>query len=174
MYFENVWKLIADNSGIIIALCALVLTIWQAFLTRTHNKLTVKPYLTTWSTMAGNEDFYQVDLMNNGVGPALIQSFRVYVDNQELLGTESDLIDTAIKMLFSQSGYDSHNAFLSKGYMMAANDRHELIKIKFSNPNVPRVEEVENAYKRIRIVIEYVSIYNDKYAFDSSNYSLLN
>ncbi len=168
------WEIVAGISGSIIALCALGLTIWQAFLSRKHNKLTVKPYLTTWSTILADEYFYQIDLMNNGVGPALIQSFRVFIDNEELSGTESELIDRAIKMLFPKTGYNSYNSFLSKGYMMAAKDKHELIKIKFSDISKLKFEDVEHAYKRIRILIEYESIYNEKHIFDSSNYSLLN
>ena len=168
------WEVITGISGSVIALCALVLTIWQAIVARKHNKLTVKPYLTTWSTILAENYFYQVDLINNGVGPALIKSFKVFVDNKELSGTHAGSLDKAFQMLLPSVSYESYNSFLINGYVTAAKDKHELIKIKFSDISAPKFEDVEQAFKRIRLFIEYESIYNEKHLFDSSNYSLLN
>ena len=83
-------------------------------------------------------------------------------------------MDKAIRMLFSNHHYDAYNSFLSKGYMMSANDKHALIRIQFLEPTIPKFEDVELASKKLRIVIEYESIYNQTQMYDSDNYRILN
>lgn len=58
--------------SIIIALAALLATLWQARATCTHNKLSVKPILNTEED--GHPDRpIKLTLHNKGVGPALIK-----------------------------------------------------------------------------------------------------
>ena len=75
--------IIGISSGII-ALCALIFAIWQGYETRKHNKLTYRPHLTTWQFYNSEKRLYSLTLKNNGLGPALIQSFIVKVDGKEL------------------------------------------------------------------------------------------
>jgi hypothetical protein len=174
MCFENIWNLITDNSSSIVAISALALTIWQAHITRQHNKLSVAPYLTTWSNADGENGFYSIEIMNNGIGPALIKAFQVFVDGVEIKGNESELVEKATKKLFSNYEYQSANCFLSNGYMMAEKNRHEIFSIKFIGQKKLNYKEYKQTIERARLVIEYESIYKDKFIYDSDKFSLLN
>ncbi|MGB2833314.1 MAG: hypothetical protein WBC07_10210 [Methylotenera sp.] len=164
----------ADNSNTIIAISALVLTVWQGYITRQHNKLSVVPYLTTWSHADGENGFYSIEIMNNGIGPALIKAFQVFVDGIEIKGNESELVDKATKKLFGDFEYQSANCFLSSGYMMAEKNKHEIFSIKFIGQRKLNYQEYKQTIERARLVIEYESIYKDKFIYDSDKFSLLN
>jgi len=90
-----IWKLIAENSSSIIAICALIFTLWQLFVTRRHNELSVTPYLTTWSHIDND----------NGVGPALIKTFQVFVDERGIESQDLGLMEKTLEVLFPASVY---------------------------------------------------------------------
>lgn len=168
------WEAVAGFSSATIALCALGLTIWQACIQRRHNKLSVTPYLTTWSQNNFGYHRYQVQIMNNGVGPALIKKFQIYVDAQQVQGLHLELIRKSIKLLFPNYPYNLENSYLSDGYMMSPKEVRDLVVIQFLGPNLPAPEEIEHASKRIRILIEYESIYKEVFVYDSSAFKVMN
>jgi hypothetical protein len=77
-----------EHASTVIAICALALTVWQGIQTRKHNRLSCKPFLTTWIGKDLKNNFYSVDLINNGLGPAVIENFTIKVDD-ELFQIES-------------------------------------------------------------------------------------
>jgi hypothetical protein len=168
------WEAVAGISSAIIALCAFALTIWQASVQRQHNRLSVKPYLTTWSHR-DDKGLLKIDVLNNGIGPALIKVFKVYVDSHEVNGQDLDIIRNAVQILFANYNYEvSYNSFLSEGYMMSAKEVRCLVAINFLGPKYPAAEEIAHVQKRVKIYIEYESIYKEKDAYDSSKFELLN
>lgn len=173
MSFNVSWESVIAISSTLIALCALIATLWQACVARRHNRLSVTPYLTTWSH---NDDkgVYKVDILNNGIGPALIKTFQVFVDTHEIKGQDLEIIRKALKILFPNYEYSVYNSFLSEGYMMAPKEGRCLVNIQFTGQTVPALEEIEHATKRVKIVIEYESIYKVKFIYDSSKFKVLN
>lgn len=168
------WEAIAGISSAIIAFCAFALTIWQASVQRQHNRLSVKPYLTTWSHR-DDKGFLNVDVLNNGIGPALIKVFKVYVDTHEINGQDQEVIRKAVRILFVN--YDHvvpYSSYLSEGYMMSAKEVRCLARIEFIGQSYPTSEEIDHAGKRVKVYIEYESIYNDKFVYDSSEFEVLN
>jgi len=71
---------LVEVGALVTAVCALVATIWQAAITREHNKLSVRPVLTLYR----REIDGLIELKNNGVGPAIIQSLEIWKDGQEV------------------------------------------------------------------------------------------
>lgn len=78
------WDWIANNSGQYIAILAFFVTFAQAYYAREHNRVSVRPFLTTFTTRQFATDptgatilTYKASLMNCGLGPALIQDFTV-------------------------------------------------------------------------------------------------
>lgn len=57
----------------IIALCALFVSIWQVNLQRKHDRISMMPYL-EWNNGQDKEGFTWVKLKNKGFGPAVIES----------------------------------------------------------------------------------------------------
>jgi len=161
------WEAIAGFSSVIIAVCALGLTFWQAKITRRHNKLSVTPHLTTWTQSEQVTGRYSVEILNNGIGPALIKSFSVQVDGQPIGGERSEPIEKALKVLFSQYAFQSSQAYMGCGYMMSPKETRALVTIQFLGPRFPKQEEVDQAMKRARLLIEYESIYGSKHVLDT-------
>jgi hypothetical protein len=155
------WQVVTGISSSIIALCALIFTIWQGFQVRKHNKLSCRPYLTTWVDSDENKGFYAVVLMNNGLGPALIENFILKVDGKIIPGERAEPIEKALKILFPNHNYNSYHSFVSKGYSMAAKDKCILVSIQFTNPPFPAREFVEHAINRGDIEISYKSFYDE-------------
>src|SRR5688572_25280527 len=73
-------------SAVFIALLALTVTIWQAALTRRHNRLSVRPHLRIdWLVSdEGTDEKVSVVLSNNGLGPAIIKRFQWKIDGKPL------------------------------------------------------------------------------------------
>ena len=162
------WEAIAGVSSAIIALCAMGLTVWQACITRKHNRLSVTPHLTTWTHWDEAKNIYAIELLNNGIGPALINSFQIQVDGRPIIGEGNEPMEKALKILFPQYQYSSWQSFVSKGYMMSAKETRNLVTVQFHAEKLPKREEVEHATKRARVLIEYESIYKDKSTLDTS------
>ncbi|EDM65929.1 hypothetical protein PE36_08006 [Moritella sp. PE36] len=61
-----------------IALLAFALTIWQGFLTRKHNRLSVKPFLDfSWVNKPG--EGLRCEVLNLGTGPAFLNEIKFFV-----------------------------------------------------------------------------------------------
>ena len=161
------WEATGTFVGVIVALCALWLTISESRERRKHNRLSVKPYLTTWTTSEPESGHYLFDVVNNGIGPALIKSFQIYVDGIVVEGVGPKMIDNTLKKLFPNAGYTAKQSYLAPGYMMPANEKRPLVDVVSKRQGVPSPQDVEAAQKRIRLVIDYQSIYQDKYRYDS-------
>ncbi len=78
MKHENLQSLIA----ITIATLAVVISIWQGFEQRRHNRLSVKPLL-NFETVAHNQT-KTIRLSNDGLGPAIIKEFYVTMDGEKI------------------------------------------------------------------------------------------
>ena len=75
-----IWKFVGENAGETIAFSALGLAIWQGYIARRHNKLSVRPHLTFSSTFLDEAPHLTVDIKNNGLGTAIIMGYQVILD----------------------------------------------------------------------------------------------
>lgn len=144
-----------------IAVLALLATIWQACVTRKHNRLSVRPLLSTWNHAVPNG--YRIDLTNIGVGPALIDTFKIYVDGQKIDGKGTEPIHKAVKILFP-TGTPAilHSSYLAKGGALGAKEGITLVQIQFTPETLPTPEVFEHMQKRVKLLVTYKSIYEDK------------
>lgn len=161
------WEIVAAVSSAVIALCALFLAIWQGYQARKYNRISVTPHLTTWTHSDEKKNLYVIEVINNGIGPAVIQNFRMYVDGQLIQGEDSELVKKALKILFPNTNYNSHQSYFAKGYVMAEKEKRPLVAVAFHGENVPSPETVDHAMKRSRLVLEYQSMYGQSFCLDS-------
>lgn len=163
------WEIITGVSSVAIAICALGYTIWQGKQAQFHNKLLFRPHLTSWSHQNPDKGIYSVELMNNGLGPALIENFFIKVDGEVITGTRTESIEKAIKLLFPNTQYQSHQSYMGKGYSMAAKEKRTVLAIQFSKHTLQDEETVENAFKRAELIIEYKSFYEETFIYSSED-----
>jgi len=67
---------------IVISLCALGLTIWQGYITRKHNKLSVQPKLGTENELINGMFFYKIS--NKGLGTACVKKVDYFINGQAI------------------------------------------------------------------------------------------
>lgn len=145
-----------------IAVVALSVTVSQLSVIRKHNKLSVRPYLAFWEWHDGADNTYSLYLRNNGIGPAIITSFSVYVDQKRIDGRGDKALEKAVLILFKNSNVLVERAYVNKGYSMAANEKRRLIQLNLNAVTPPlTMVDLEQAQNRVRIVIEYESIYDE-------------
>jgi hypothetical protein len=162
------WQFITGVSSGIIALCALILSLYQGYQTRKHNRLSFKPHLTTWTNTNPEMGFYSVELINNGLGPALIEEFTVRVDGKVIDGRGAEPIEKGLKILFPAHEYVSHHGFVGKGYAMGPKQRCTIVAIQFSSTGIPSREIVEHAFKRGVLEVKYKSFYDELFRFSTA------
>lgn len=131
-----------DVAALVVAACALVVTVWQGVVTRKHNRLSVTPVLTLYR----REIDGLITVKNNGIGPALIISHEVYFRGEPL---EDDSFQNALPHLVD-SGH------LLPGAAIAPGDEVMLFKSATYVDN-SHVEVLQALNFRIK----YKSIYNE-------------
>ena len=70
---------LAASSAIVVALASLAITLYEASATREHDRMSVWPRLVQESSDSGGR--YDRTITNAGLGPALIKSFEVRLDD---------------------------------------------------------------------------------------------
>ncbi|MDC5857447.1 hypothetical protein [Vibrio europaeus] len=160
-------EVIISIASSVIALCALLFTVWQGVQTRKHNRISYKPHLTSWSHKEQQKGVFALDIINNGLGPAVIKKFTISVDGEALDGKGPALVESAVRRIFADKRYSAHYEFMGASYVMGAKDRCRVVVIKFEGTTVPTSDEVEQAIERARLEIHYESFYGDSFYFDS-------
>ncbi len=163
------WEIVTGVASSIIALCALVFSIWQGVQARKHNRISFRPHLTTWAHNEHLKGIYAVDLLNNGLGPALIKSFTIKVDGKKISGEGTEPIDKAVKILFPNEQFNAHYAYLGEKYAMGAKDKCRVVIIQFYGEKLPSNDYVEHTINRADLEVEYESFYGEKFFFNSAD-----
>jgi hypothetical protein len=151
-------EIIIAISSVVIAMCALGTTLWQGYLTRKHNRLTVKPISSFYVSLSKHEDKIGIKIENKGYGPLIFTAAKIS-KNGECYGLHDPKSMKLFEKLRSSHfhfNYPGINAVLapSESVWIVCSSEHkednELIKI------------MEDGIIGLSISIEYESIYGDK------------
>jgi hypothetical protein len=167
MLLSNQWNWLSSNAANVIALCALVATFWQAYISRKHNRLSVKPHIEIARGFNFKQQEYFVNILNNGIGPALITKIQFFVDGHEVNVQKSEVFNDIISEIFHLYRYKQHYLIISDSYMMKPNEEKEFMKIELLGSirkfPINNSDEIEQINSRINIEINYQSIYGEKF-----------
>jgi len=137
---------------LIIAISALVVSIWQVQMAQRHNKLSVKPYLRFQLSDSdfGDEDFnHQLRLINSGMGPAIINSIDYEVEGR----TTRDFVEALV--LSGVTGT------IGK-HFITTYDPGDVIEEKTQSV-LFGINDISKKSKTIRIKVVYESLYGDSF-----------
>ena len=149
---------------IIIALCALFLTIYQGDQTRLHNQLSVKPSL--FSSFYYNDKSAGYTLDSRGLGPAIIKWVEVQVDGQAR-GNWFE-VESALGLSVPSGSNGTHSNPYT-GIFLMPGDKMTLYAVGSEN----NIAYLRKNYERVRIKICYCSIYAEqdkKQCWQASNF----
>ena len=142
---------IQSGLALFIAILALAISLWQGFEERRHNRLTVKPLL-SFETISHNQT-KSIRLSNNGLGPAIIKGFYVYLDGQKV---DADIENPWLQVMNKRGleGQISQMWYLAETSILKPEQSYILL----SWPIEVRQD------LQIQVAIEYESIYNKSFS----------
>lgn len=150
-----------------VATIALISSVYQIFTTRRHNKLSVKPFLNFNREVHHESKHYKIELVNNGIGPAIITSYSIYFNSQPVT---VDILSDEMKFgkILELPGKTQFTVDLPpKNYILSCNDKILLFEVKTD----PLFEISHNdIFSKIKIELKYESIYKQKYSVNYSDF----
>ena len=138
-------------SSLCVAALAFAVTLWQGYLTRKHNRLSVQPRLRVSLQLGERPGIY---LQNVGFGPAVIIDFLIALE-----GSDAVSAFDALDML--ESPVPLNVNVLAKDDTIAPSEKITVLELKSSLPN-QNVMSVISEWARLYISIEYASLYGQK------------
>lgn len=160
-----------EIAAILVSACALFLTIYQAMAARKHNRITVRPHLTTFIDKHSSPDSRRVDvtLSNNGLGPAVIKSFEPLFNGSPTGATDSKSLEhfVADNLGLQIHPSPSYFSFLNPGYIMAADSEMKIASFAVVMSLSMKDEAIQSALSQFEIRITYQSLYEEDFVYDS-------
>lgn len=164
------------NPNTIIALTAVVVSIAAIIfsilynrkslnITRRHNKLSVEPILETNYTVGSDSVLCKLELVNKGLGPAIVKSIvyktqsRKYTNMAKLL--TSLYPDFVKEYLHGDSRYN----IMEGGITVSPGVDTPLFYLKPNKPNA--FKKIKNILRDVVVVIDYQTIYKDQKVFST-------
>ena len=168
-----------DRSGsTIIALCALAVSITTVLYTRYNARITALPHLHLhhgfdFAPVHATGGFYGLaatfvtKLINGGSGPGIITRYEAFAD-----GAPFDLNDNAqtTAVLSKVFGVETKATwyYVEEGCVAIPKDGViPALSFQCKVPNLEALGQVQLQIRRLRIRVEYQSLYGDKLLFDS-------
>mgnify|MGYP000754828852 CR=1 FL=1 len=156
-----------EVSSIVIAICALGLTIWQGWMTREHNRLSVQPAICSWAHQDENNAHYWIQ--NKGHGTAKISSFDFYVKGKK--ATTEELRQVIRQRIKNYGDNEIHIGIFESNSYFEKGEKVDLIKITTTN-NETKPVPFEAILDDCQLIVKYRSLYGGKeLVFNSEDYS---
>ena len=161
------FELVASILAMFIALCALVVSIWQGMETRKNYRLSVTPHLKMEDNFVPGAEMVGICISNKGIGPAILEKMTI-----RFLGKEYDYISDFkiffldfMKAMKVKNLEDFTFQILTEGIFIAP--REDLPIICLRNPN--NEEEALLFFQALfglSISIDYKSIYGESFVLN--------
>ena len=160
---------IGANAAAIIALCALFVATYQVVATRRHNRLSVRPHIeVTPNRTLDTLGRFAVTLRNNGLGPAIIESYEVTLDDKPIPLAESSVAEGMIAGLIKKP-LQQFSYFRILSNMAIAKDQEVvLLSITFGILSREEYDATIKLLDRLGARIKYRSMYREPFVYDSS------
>jgi len=146
----------------LIAVAALALALFEFHAIRKHNRFSVKPLL----TFEVNYDYtvrgLGIDLWNKGVGPAVISSVSVFVDDEDVTGPEERALINALKVVDLNYKFVQHFA-LTPGAAISPGERIPILAFASDELDDEKRRHIKNALPRIGIEVNFESVYEEPF-----------
>jgi hypothetical protein len=145
-------------SSVVIALCVFFITLWQAWFTRQHSIISVRPFINLIPVNnpdLGSRDFkFETNIRNMGLGPAQIHKVHYFIDGELCEGSSTAPLE---KIGLTLCNIIENFTFLDT-IMLSANNSICLISI---NTPIENREVTQKNLDRIDLLIEYQDMYGN-------------
>jgi hypothetical protein len=149
-------------SAAVIALCSLIISIWQGYLMRMHNRISLRPKIDI-NYRTHNGDLLGITLQNNGFGTAIVSKTEIRFNDQVFLFHSIDEWYSFMEHVLPHRVQCRYTGFTpDKDYSIAAGDSVELFVIE---PDEAAGDYIEQKFiiDKLKFNITYRSLYNEKF-----------
>lgn len=154
------------TSAAIIALASLYVAIRQTELARKHNRLSVRPFIAIYrKQFKGQPIEYSIE--NRGIGPAIVKSFRVLVNGNEISASDGNIIYEAMDALEIERSHVGGHLFGTNEVLKAG---QEVVVLRFpkSGDEEAIQKDLLNKLSRMKFRIQYESMYEEKFEHEGN------
>jgi hypothetical protein len=168
-FIDAAADLLTDNAALIVAVCAFFVAVYQAYATRRHNRLSVTPHLVVFTDRRNDngQAKFVVKLRNSGLGPAIIRTYEVLLDNAVFPIGDGGVVANTIASIVGRP--TPHVAYhrLGVGDAIAKDQELILFSVGFSCSSHHDYQSVMKCFERLSARLVYASIYGKKFVYDS-------
>lgn len=157
--FWNSEKLLS-TAAIIASMGTMFVIIYQTSLIRTQQYASVLPYLEMWNS-SPNDSSYSLLLVNNGIGPAFIESIQIHYNDSIFImdpATFSDSIIAPREGLKPDFFYSN----IIKGRLIPAGEMVSMVGVT-KNKALAKAFEKWLGDEKAKVEIQYRSIYKERW-----------
>ena len=140
-----------------IALIALGTSLWNAHVTREHNKLSVIPNLIVHHDI--NSERLTFTLENNGIGPAIIKNFSLVAGEKEFNCENGNSYDKALEYINANIAHERYYPSINE-HISAAKEIELLRTVDSGSKDLDI--KLNKILKHFKFKITYTSVYKDK------------
>ena len=144
-------------ASVAIAVLALLATIWQARLTRVHNRKTTTPIFTIHRSQMNG---YKIFLRNEGVGPAIITGLTFYVD-----GIKVDDLKNFDSQLAISIPIEFFRTKVNPPVSVGVSQSFELFILQGDKSFEDKMIEIGT---RVGVEVDYKSVYGDSHSTEDN------
>lgn len=159
-----------DVAALVVSLCALGLTVYQAYLSREHNRISVRPSLSTFYDIDPAPDnpritLVSIKLKNSGLGPAVIKSFEILVEGEAVTVKSPDEMHRLVLKHLTGHIVEDRCRFvvLVKHYVMAQDASEEIALIAIRDITLEQSEVL----KKLALRVSFESAYGEPFTYDT-------
>ena len=111
----------------------------------------------------------KASLMNNGLGPAFIESFQILVDGIPVDVQDPSDVTALVERDFPLDIVAEENWYsvLRKGYVLAKDEKVVLAALTIVRTLDVTEEELQTVLDRFHILVRYKSAYGESFIYDS-------
>jgi hypothetical protein len=158
-----------EVTSLFIAFLALFTSVYQAELSRKHNRLSVVPIIYFSFNKIENE----LSIINHGTGPGIVQSLELKTNDEYLFNVNFSRLRSIVKKLIEDNNLNlascDYSVSAGKSFMVI-NSNHNVPLLKLINED--RKEDFAKLTGMLEFGICYKSIYNDRFFIKSSDFEI--
>lgn len=136
------------STALIVSICALVVSFYEAGLMRKQHEDSVWPYIDVGTSY--NKEGFRLHVSNKGVGPAIIKSFKIWLEEQPI-----EQWDGFIEKHYGDS--IAYSCSSINGNVLSPNEEVRIVHVR----NAEAAEQIWKEIQKFEIEIIYCSIHDE-------------
>lgn len=163
-FIKFLFETAGNNPAASVAIAALLLAVWQGWVSRKHNILSVRPhlvFLTDQKNNGGRKRSAVISVKNTGLGPAIVKDYIVGKRGVHAVLTgqiEPEAWGLLLTELCGLKDVELISTHISSSRMIAPNEEIEILNVNYQAPKNGEFD----IHEQTSLAMEYSSLYGDR------------